>query len=143
MTFGALVLDWVQPNSVAVATPSIGLIAPLNGSVNSWNSIHVLPQRASGGRPTDTHWIVDRDGRVVATDNWKTGRRLMPRGEIRVSLVAPALSNEITPRQWSAAQELLVGLQKEYQIPRALVAVDDTLDIPRVSAPSYTAQPRS
>jgi hypothetical protein len=137
MTLGALVLEWVQPNSVASATPSIGLMAPLNGSA-PWRSIHVVPHRTAGSHQTrSTHWIVDRDGRASQTDHWKASRRLAPGGEIRISLVAPAQSNEITPRQWSAAQELLSRLRSEYNIPQNLVVIDDTLDLPTVARPAH------
>src|SRR5262249_47665650 len=103
MTLGAVFLDSIQPASSANA--KLSPITPLNGSRTSWRSIHVVAQRS--GQQRETHWVVDRDGRAVPTDQWKASHRITQAGEIRISLMAPAQSNDITPRQWSSARDLL------------------------------------
>ena len=142
MTLGAMLLDWVQPDSIASATAPVGLMAPAADG-HAWKSIHVMPQRGQGSSSASAHWVVDRDGRAVQTDHWKNKRQLLPGGEVRVCLIAPAQSNDITPRQWAAALELVAGLQQECQIARNQVVVDDTLALPKVARPTRTIRSRN
>lgn len=139
MTMGAAVLEWVQPGEVATAKPSIGLMAPLATGASPWQSIHVVPHRpGSSAAARQAHFLVDPDGRSTATDHWKAGKQLPPGGEIRILLISPPRSNDITIRQWAATRELMTQLRDSYGIPDRQVVVDDTLALP-----TRSARPRS
>jgi hypothetical protein len=154
MTFGAAVLDWFQPMQPAHRPSGTELIArhvrqaiqqPAEGSSlpRRWHQIQVEPWRgASETSKVGTHFLVDRQGECALTKSWRAQRTLGPEGVVRIGLLAPRHSNEITRPQKQTAQSLIQVLRHECGIPEDGIHWDDTLAVPPSPAPfAQTGRP--
>ncbi|UCD27602.1 MAG: hypothetical protein JSV03_10850 [Planctomycetota bacterium] len=141
MTFGAVVLDWVQPTYHAQQKQSRQLVALLKKAIdqptasstvqNRWQSIQILPQSPDLGIKTNnSHFLIDRKGKISATENWRVQQNTGSVGVLRIGLLASVNTNAMTESQWLTAHKLLNGLQQLCEIPSHRIFWEDTLALP-------------
>lgn len=115
MTIGAVCLKWMLPTQPVPASPSTHLIAIGN---QPWSGIQVnaCPENAVDTNTT-AHFVVDRDGKPIPTDQWRGQRPIGSETLIHIALLASASSHQTTDAQAKGARELVRDLNRRYGIP--------------------------
>jgi hypothetical protein len=128
MTLGAMILNWTQPERPAHHRAPAELTAVIP---DRWYAISVIPLHDNErGNEAASHFLVDRDGRRSATEPWTAQRRFGSIGMVRIGLVAPPGSQEVSRPQRAAAEALVQELRDRCDIPGERVFWDDTLIVP-------------
>lgn len=141
MTFGAALLDWVQPKRVPAATARTELMSVLNKDTEpaDWRSIQLDPQSpGSAGKPA--HFLIEPNGQAFSTELWQNQQPVGNEGIVRIGLIAPDNSNQVTPVQWSKAREVVGLLQRACAIGSEQVHFD-MLAVPSVEPPKKSSRP--
>ncbi len=139
MTFGALVLHWIQPDrsaGLAYGTDLIGVIR------QPWHAIHIDPQAepSRDAQPT-AHFLVDRDGKRLPTEKWQAQRNIGAQGVVRIGLEALPDSHDVTGIQRAAVESLIEALQHKCRISPDRVLWDDALAIPPPAPQAVLSRP--
>jgi len=141
MTIGAVVLDMSQPSYQAGQKPSHQLAALLKkaidnhhkGSVNQqlWQEIHIYPLDAGSGRKTgNSHFLIDHNGNMSATENWQVQKYNATPGAISIGVLTSTNSNDLSKPQWGKVERLILGLQQLCKIPGNRVIWFDNMASP-------------
>lgn len=141
MTLGAVVLQWIQPDRGHSRAHARDLIA---GMSHPWRGIHLDPARASFEESIrHSHFVITADGHCRTTPNWTGQETIGADAVIRIALITPPYSHEVTREQSRAAQLLIEALIKQGSISPEQVIWDDTLTVPPASPVSSTFRPLS
>lgn len=138
MTIGAALLDWVQPkpahSTASIAgTELVGLVRQGALAPGTWRSIQLDPQ-PNERTSSRSHFVIGLDGQAVPTALWKQQRAAGDEGTVMIA-VASDNSNQVTPEQWTKADQLVRTLQNECRISREQIHCD-LVAVPVVPAPA-------
>lgn len=153
MTLGALVLYYTQPELPATQGKSRFLIA----EPSVWHAIHIDPEAIMADQPAGSaHFYVDQSGEWAKTGLWTHQQRLTGEAPlrdtdgqeaasyeqvIRIGLITPSGSYEITEAQHARASLLVQELSERFGIASERIIWDDTLNIPAPEPTSRELRP--
>jgi hypothetical protein len=155
MTFGALILYYIQPELPVTHAETRFLIA----EPNVWHAIHIDPEPVIPGAPSNpAHFYVDAVGVCAETGLWEAQKGLPidsngqgPAGGeagdqgrvIRIGLITPRGSNLVSADQHACTRSLVTHLGRRFAISPESIIWDDTLEIPAPQPTSSDIRPEA